>query len=145
MTDHDEYRAHPMTRLSQHRPAALKLPDDPRMATAAVLAYVNGDDQMDRAAAIETLTLRANALADADPDEAITALAEQLPILNALFLVFSAESVATKNPDARAKFVKLALSSQNAYARTQALVIGLRLQGKGNACVALTDDGGDDS
>ena len=62
-----------------------------------------------------------------------------------MFLVFTAESVATKNADARGKYVKLALSSQSAYSRTQALVIGLRLQRKGNARVTLTDTVDDDS
>lgn len=130
----------PVARFSAHRPAAIRLPDDPRLATAAVLAYINGGDRMDRAAAFEALTLRAAALASADPDEAIKALAGQLPVLNALFLVFSAESIATKNPDARARFVKLALSAQGSYCRTQALVVGLRAQSTGRARVTLVDD-----
>lgn len=143
MNDDERQEARPVARFSQHRPAAIQLPDDPKFATAAVLAYVNGADGIERAAAIEALTARAAMLSDADPDEAIAALAEQLPVLNAMFLLFTAESVAAKNPDARAKFVKLALSAQNAYARTQVLVIGLRLQSRGNAHVALA--AGDDS
>lgn len=128
-----------------HRPAAMQLPDDPRLATAAVLAFINDADGIERASAIEALTARAARLADADPGEAIAALAEQLPVLNALFLVFSAESAAAKNPDARGKFVKLALNAQNAYARTQALVIGLRGQSDGRAKLTVTDEGGHDS
>lgn len=76
---------------------------------------------------------------------AIAALAEQLPVLNAIFLVFTAESVATKNAEARAKFVKLELNSQSAYARTQALAIGLRLHSTDKARVALSDDDGGES
>lgn len=133
-----------VARFSSHRPTAIQLPDDPRLATAAVLAFVLGQDGIERAAAIEALTARAALLAEADPDEAIAALAEQLPVLNAMFLVFTAESVATKNSDARAKYVKLALNSQSAYARTQALVIGLRLQSKGRAQVVLRSDDGDE-
>ena len=143
--DYETQDTRPVARFSSHRPAAIQLPDDPQLATAAVLAYVNGADGIERAAAIEALTARAALLSDADPRQAITALAEQLPVLNAMFLIFTAESVATKNAEARAKYVKLALSSQNAYARTQALVIGLRLQTKGNARVALSDDRRDDS
>lgn len=139
MNDDEIQELRQVARFSPHRPTAIHLPDDPRLATAAVLAYINGDDQMDRAAAIEALTNRAALLSDADPQQAIAALAEQLPVLNAMFLLFTAESVATKNADARAKYVKLALSSQSAYARTQTLVIGLRLQNKGNARVTLTD------
>ena len=129
----------PVARISHHRPAAIQLPDDPRLATASVLAYLCGNDQLDRAAALEALTLRATALSAIDPQQAIEALAEQLPVLNTLFLLFSAESAATKNPDARAKFVKLALAAQNSYARTQALVIGLRAQSEGKAQVTLND------
>ena len=129
----------PVARISHHRPAAIQLPDDPRLATASVLAYLCGNDQLDRAAALEALTLRAATLSAIDPQQAIEALAEQLPVLNALFLLFSAESAATKNPDARAKFVKLALAAQNSYARTQALVIGLRAQSEGKAQVTLND------
>ena len=139
MSDDEIQELRQIARFSAHRPAAICLPADPRLATAAVLAYINGDDQMDRAGAIEAFTARVALLSNADPRQAITALADQLPVLNAMFLVFTAESVATKNADARAKYVKLALTSQSAYARTQALVIGLRLQSKGNARVTLTD------
>ena len=139
MNNDELQKARPMARFS-HRPPAMQLPDDPHLAAAAVLAFINGADGIERASAIEALTARAALLADANPDEAIAALAEQLPVLNALFLVFSAESAAAKNPDARGKFVKLALSAQNAYARTQALVIGLRAQSAGLARVTLTDE-----
>lgn len=139
MNDDENHGLRQLSRFSAHRPAAIQLRNDPRLATAVVLAYVNGADGIERAAAIEALTARAALLSDADPQQAIAALAEQLPVLNAMFLVFTAESVATKNADARANYVKLALSSQSAYARTQALVIGLRLQSKGNTRVTLTD------
>ena len=72
MTDNYEMQeAVPVARFSQHRPAAIQLPDDPRLATAAVLAYVNGSDTIERGAAIEALTARAALLADPDPGEAI--------------------------------------------------------------------------
>lgn len=126
-----------MARFSQHRPAPIELPNDPRLASAAVLAYINGDDGMDRAGAIEAMTARAAALAVADSDEALESLAEHLPVLNALFLRFSAEAIATKLPDNRAKFIKIALAAQNSYARTQALLAGLRAQRQGRVRVVV--------
>lgn len=134
----------PVARFSQHRPRPIQLPDDPKLATATVLGYVLGQDGIDRAAAIEALKVRATALTGEDPDEAIQVLAGQLQVLNALFLVFSTEAMSTAVVDARAKYVKMALNAQNAYARTQALVIGLRLQNKGKARVTLTDTDGCD-
>ena len=145
MNDDEVQGMRQVARFSAHRPTAIHLPDDPRLATAMVLAHVNGADSIDRAAAIEALTARAEVLADADPQEAIAALAEQLPVLNSLWLKFAAEAITARTPDARAVFLKLALSAQAAYGRTQALVIGLRLQSKGSACVALTNDDGGDS
>lgn len=145
MNDHQKPEAGQLARFSIHRPSALQLPDDPQLATAAVLAYVNGAEGVERAAAIEALTARAAALADADPDEAIKALAAHLPVLNSLWLRFAAESASASSPVARAAFLKLALNAQGSYARCQALVIGLRLQTKGKAHVALNDDDGDDS
>lgn len=136
MTD-DEYRHHPVMRPSAHRPAAIHLPDDPQLATALVLAHVNGQSSIDRAAAIEALTARVAELTDADPESAIGALGEQLPVLNSLWLKFTVECVNAKTSEARAAFLKLALSAQRAYARTQALVIGLRAQGEGRARVVL--------
>jgi hypothetical protein len=134
----EESRA--FSRFSVHRPAPINLPSDPKLATAAVLAYINGDDGIDRAAAIEAMTARATLLAVADSDDALESLAEHLPVLNALFLRFSAEAIAAKAPDHRAKLVKIALSSQTAYARTQALIAGLRLQRQGKAKVVVEDD-----
>ena len=128
-----------VARFSQHRPAPIELPSDPRLAAAAVLAYINGDDGIDRAAAIEAMTAKATLLADGDSDAALEGLAEHLPVLNALFLRFSAEAVAAKAPDHRAKLVKIALGAQNAYARTQALIAGLRLQRQGKARVVVED------
>ena len=129
--------ARPIARYSQHRPPPIELPDDRRLASAAVLAFINGDDVIDRAAAIEAMTERAVVLAVGDSDEALESLADHLPVLNALFLRFSAEAVAAKLPDHRAKLVKIALASQSAYARTQALIAGLRAQREGRVRVVV--------
>lgn len=135
MNDDEVQGMRQVARLSQHRPAPVQLPADPRLASAAVLAYINGADGIDRAAAIEVMTARATSLAVADSDEALENLADHLPVLNALFLRFSAEAIATKLPDNRAKLMKIALSAQNAYARTQVLLAGLRAQKEGRARV----------
>lgn len=139
MNDDEYQEARQVARFSQHRPAPIDLPSDPRLASAAVLAYINGEDGIERAAAIEAMTARAASLAIADSDEALKSLAEHLPVLNALFLRFSAEAIATKLPDNRAKLIKIALSAQNSYARTQALIAGLRAQRQGRARVTLND------
>lgn len=136
MTD-DEFSLPPPKRASHHRPAPIALPSDPRLASAAVLAFVNGDDDIDRAGAIEAMTTRAASLALADSDEALESLAEHLPVLNALFLRFSAEAIASRVPDHKTKLMKIALSSQQAYARTQALIAGLRAQREGRASVIV--------
>lgn len=131
---------HPVTRPSTHRPAPIQLPDDPRLATALVLAHVNGHSSIDSAAALEALTSRVAELTDADPATAIGALGEQLPVLNSLWLKFTVECVNAKTSEARATFLKLALNAQKAYARTQALVIGLRAQALGQARVVIEAD-----
>ncbi|OYY62014.1 MAG: hypothetical protein B7Y51_09210 [Burkholderiales bacterium 28-67-8] len=101
------------------------------------MAYINGEDSIERASAIEAMTARASALAGADSDEALESLAEHLPVLNALFLRFSAEAIAAKQADHKAKLVKIALGAQNSYARTLALIAGLRAQREGRANVVV--------
>ena len=61
-------------------------------------------------------------------------------MLNSLFLKFVAESVSAQKPEARASFLRLALNAQNAYARTLALVVGLRAQSEGRARVIVEAD-----
>ena len=143
--DYETRAALPVARFSQHRPAPIELSTDSRLASATVLAYINGDDAIERAGAIEAVTARAASLAIADSDEALESLAEHLPVLNALFLRFSAEAIATKTPENRAKLLKIALGAQNSYGRTLALIAGLRAQRQGRARVILTDATGDDS
>lgn len=118
----------------------MELPSDPRSAATAVLAFINGEEGIQRAAAIEAMTARATLLADANSDGALEGLAEHLPVLNALFLRFSAEAISAKLPDHKAKFVKIALSAQSAYGRTQALIAGLRAQREGRATVVVDSD-----
>ena len=131
-----------LVRVSAHRPAAVQLPDDPRLATALVLAHINGNsDHVTRAGALEALTQRAQALSSVDPSDAIEALADQLPVLNGLYLLFSAECASAKNLDAKRTYAKLAMGAQDRYCRTQALVIGLRVQSQGKGQVVIEEDG----
>jgi hypothetical protein len=137
----DPHTPYPVShRASAHRPVAIRLPEDAKLATATVLAHIQGSEPTSRAAAMEALTARVAELTDADPDDAIVALGEQLPVLNALFLRFAVESVNAKTSEARGAFLRLSLSAQASYSRTQALVIGLRAQGEGRARVVLEDD-----
>lgn len=140
--DHRGLDPAPLRRVSAHRPAAMQLPDDSRLATAFVLAHINGNsDHVTRAGALEALTQRAQALSSVDPSEAIEALADMLPVLNSLFLVYSAESASAKNLDAKRTYAKLAMAAQDRYCRTQALVIGLRVQSQGRGQVVIEGEG----
>lgn len=118
-----KHRSVQIVRASSHRPAPIRLPDEPNLATASVLALINGADRIERASALEALMERAASLSDADPTSALLSLATQLPVLNALFLLFSAEAVTTKTTEARAAFLRLALQAQSAYARSQAIIV----------------------
>lgn len=140
MNVHQRLEPPALVRTSQHRPAPIELPSDPRLAATAVLAFINGENGIQRAAAIEAMTARAALLAEADSEEALESLAEHLPVLNALFLRFSAEAISAKLPDHKARFVKIALSAQSAYARTLALIAGLRAQREGRATVIVEAD-----
>jgi hypothetical protein len=125
---------------SSRRPLAMTLPDDPTLAAAGVVAYINGKSGVERGAAIEAMRDRAIALTKADLDGQLRGLAEQLPVLHALFLRFSVEAVAASDPDHRSKFMKIALGAQNSYARTQALVAALIAQQQGRGRVAAVEE-----
>lgn len=67
----------------------------------------------------------------------LSALATHLPILEALFMRFCLEANATRLPDNKSKLLRMALASQTSYARTVALIAGLKLQREGRAHVSI--------
>jgi hypothetical protein len=134
-------------RPSAHRPPAISLPSDPAESAALVLRYVqHGTSEFERASAIEAANARLALLRDPDngTDHALDELARHLPILDALFQRYAAESVAAKHPDHRAKFAKLALAFQASHARTVIAVEGLKAQRQGKARVLLASENGSD-
>ena len=126
-------------RVSAHRPAPVALPHDPLTAAAAVVAHINGSEVIDRAAAIEGMALRLERLRDAGPDISRYELEAHLPVLNALFLRFSAEAVNAGHSEHRAKLAKIAFSAHAAYARAVALLAGMQ-QANRNPQVVLEAD-----
>jgi hypothetical protein len=122
---------------SSHRPAPLKLPDNPREAAALALAVIRGDDSFCRAEAVEALNARLSKLADAGSEESLEELAAHLPILEALFLRFSADAMHTGLAINKSALIRMALAAQTSYGRTVALIAGLKLQREGKAVVEL--------
>jgi hypothetical protein len=117
------------------RSKRVTLPDDPRDAAARALAYVQGADSYASATALEAMRERVATHVDPTSPEALRELAEHLPILEALFLRYACESVASTAPDGKSKLLKMSLAAQRAYAQTLALVQGLSLQQQGKAKV----------
>lgn len=130
----------PMSRVSAHRPPALRLPSDPRDAAAQALAFIRGDDSYNRAAAIEAMSERVALLRDGDSDAALEELAAHLPILEALYLRAAVEATAATKVDHKSTLLRMSLSAQRSYSQTLALLVGLRRQGQGSATVLLTRD-----
>ena len=138
--DHRGLDPAPLRRVSAHRPPPLYLPPDPRDAAAQALAHIRGDDSYNRAAALEAMTGRVVALRDGDSDEALECLASHLPVLEALWLKFGVEAALAKSSEHKAKLLRMSLSAQSSYLRTQIALAGLRQQRAGRATVTVIDD-----
>lgn len=123
------------------RPRAINLPEDSGTATAAVLGFVKGNEVFLPKAELEALRQRVESLRDPVASNSLDELARQLPVLEALWLRFSAEAVQAVSPDTRAKYLRMALQAQQAYARTFTLLRGLALQQQDKAVVSLNGDG----
>ena len=121
--------------MSTHRPDPLKLPDEPREANALALAFIRGEDTFEAARAIEALNARVAKLADAGSADMLEELAAQLPVLEALFLRFASDTRTVNLPGHKSTLARMALSAQASYARTVALIAGLKMQSEGNARV----------
>lgn len=127
--------------LSIHRAPAIRLPQDPVTAAALVRQLVlSGDSSCDRSAAIEAMNQRLALLKSADGQQVLEELAAQASICDALFQRWTAEAIASKVPDYRAKFMKLALASQASYTRSMLAIEGIQAQRKGRAVVTVHPD-----
>jgi len=121
------------------RAAAVFLPADPAEARAQALAFVRGDSTFDRAAAFDAMRARVSTYTDPASANAVAELAEHLPILEATFLRYLAESMTARNQEHRAQLLRMALAAQRAYAQTLTLVQGLTMQQTGKARVVTHD------
>ncbi len=105
------------------------------------LAYIRGDDSFKRARAIEGLIARVAIQSNAGSDESLKELAAQAVILETLFLRLSTDAMAAASPANQSTLMRMALAAQTSYARTIALIAGLKLQQQGRGQVAIQDEG----
>lgn len=120
-------------------------PANPDEAAAYLLALAMGDPALTQTKALEAQRQRVAALRDPTASASLDELARQIPLLQALFMRFSAEALRVKSPDSKAKLLRAALQAQQAHARTFALLRGLALQANGLAAVALEESPDDDT
>ncbi|WP_157991506.1 hypothetical protein [Caldimonas tepidiphila] len=139
---HDVERARQQETLSRtlQRSRDLTLPDDRRHAIGQALAFVRGRQTYDGPAALDELRDRVGQYVDPASPRAVSELAEHLPILEALWLRFAAESTSERNADTRAKLLRMALQAQQGYARTLALVQGMTQQQRQQARVLVHEN-----
>lgn len=127
---------------SAHRAQPIRLPSNAAESAALVLRFIQtADTAFDRSAAIEAMALRLERLRDSDDGIALAELSGHAALLDALFLRWAAEAVAAKQADHKAKFAKLALSSQASYTRTLIAIEGLKQQRRGVGRMVLNSDG----
>jgi hypothetical protein len=98
---------------STHRSPPIALPPDAEQAAAYVLSFVqSGDLAFDRSAAIEGMNERIDELQASSADVMERELFAHAQILSALFLRFTAQSVAASSAEAKAVYMKTALACQ---------------------------------
>jgi hypothetical protein len=99
-----------------------------------MVAFINGDDGLGRAVALESAS---EDLSDPTSPESMEALAAHLPVLQALFYRLSLESLSCRQTVPKVALMKAALQAQNSYARTLALLSGLKLQQRGDGGLTM--------
>lgn len=115
-------------------------PASPDETAAYLLTQVLADPALTLGKALEAQRARVAALRDPTSPQALDELTRQLPLLEALFQRFSYEALKEKRSDRAAGLLRVALSAQQAHARTFALVRGLAQQGKGLGAVLLDSE-----
>lgn len=124
---------------------ALQIPTDPTEAAAAVLACIKQGHTgtVEKAEALDAMTSRVKSLLNLDRQQMLSELAGHAAILDALFQRFAVEATQAHSFEVRARFAKLALHSQAAYARTLGTIETLRQVRQAKQPVAVTVDHGD--
>ena len=131
-------------RAGQRRPPVIEMSRDPREAVAYALAVIRGDDTIGKSEALAQLATRIEGFIDAGGDGALRELAATLPLMEALMealmVRYAMEAAQTSDIDRKYRLTKLALQCQASFARTMALIAGLREQRKGRGRVIVHDD-----
>jgi hypothetical protein len=132
------FPAQQLSPRSTHRSPPIALPADAGQAAAYVLSFVqSGDLAFDRSAAIEGMNERIDQLQASDADVMERELFAHAQILSALFLRFTAQSVAATGAEHKAVYMKTALACQAAYTKTCVCVEGLRWQQQGRGSIRV--------
>lgn len=125
-------------RAGQRTPPVIQMSADPREAVAYALAVIRGDsDTIGKKAALDQLATRIEGFIDAGGDDALRELAATLPLMEALMVRYAMEAVQISDIDRKYRLTKLALQCQASFARTMALIAGLREQRKGRGRVIV--------
>ena len=128
-------------RAGQRTPPVIQMSRDPREAVAYALAVIRGDsDTIGKREALDQLATRIEGFIDAGGDGALRELAATLPLMEALMVRYAMEAAQTNDIDRKYRLTKLALQCQASFARTMALIAGLRAQRKGQGRVIVHDD-----
>ena len=128
-------------RAGQRNPPVIQMSRDPREAVAYALAVIRGDsDTIGKSEALAQLAARIEGFIDAGGDGALRELAATLPLMEALMVRYAMEAAQTSDIDRKYRLTKLALQCQASFARTLALIAGLRAQRKGHGRVIVHDD-----
>ena len=113
--------------LPQHRKQPLIIPSDPREASSAVLAFIQGNGpSSEKSAAIEAMRCRVTDLLKLDRVAMCEELAAHTSILSALMQRFIAEAITAQTPEVKAKFAKLAIHAQAASLRAMLAIEGIQ-------------------
>jgi hypothetical protein len=118
----------------------ISLPADAHANARAVAAYINGQDGNDRALALESECEYLQRLSDPTTSASLLMIADQLPVLLAIFHRLSVDAVNCRTPAAKAQLTKAALHAQNSYTRTVALLADLHLQQRDRARLTVDSE-----
>lgn len=107
------------------------------LAGAHLLTLLLGQEHLSTAAALAELQQRVERLRDPAAPAALEELTGHLPLLDALFKRYAAESLRARSAEVQSRLLRAALQAQSAHARTVVLLQGLEGQRQGVARVVL--------
>lgn len=111
-----------------------------RDAHVLALAHIRGDETYDPEELFGELQRSYKTLSDPGSDAALQLLAEDIPILRALFLRYCRESVQERNTERAARKMRSAMMAHSEMCRTIALIQGLTREKQKQAVVTVGFD-----